>query len=123
MAAAGSGAAGIRRPPGHVGSRTTRFDGEQMPNDFEVLIPIMGILLVMIPVTGVTVGILIRTLAKVRRESDGADRQVHFAAQVAQLQEEVESLSAEVRELKAAQEFDRKLLAERAGGATRAPGT
>ena len=86
------------------------------PNDFEVLIPIMGILLVMIPVTGLTVGVLIKTLAKVRRESDEPARQVQFVAQVAQLQEEVESLAAEVRELKTAQEFDRKLLAERGDG-------
>ena len=85
-------------------------------DELRFLIPIMGILLVMIPVTGLTVGILVKTLAKVRRESDAPEGSLHVAAQVAQLQEEVEALSAEVRELKSAQEFDRKLLAERGGG-------
>ena len=87
-----------------------------MPTGFQIMIPIMGILLVMIPVTGLTVGILAKTLARVRRESDEPGGRVHLAAQVAQLQEEVESLTAEVRELKSAQDFDRKLLAERGDG-------
>jgi uncharacterized protein YlxW (UPF0749 family) len=86
-----------------------------MPQDFAVMIPIMGILLVMIPVTGITVGLLAKTLAKVRQNSGEPDAAMHLAAQVAQLQEEVESLSTEVRELKAAQDFDRKLLAEGRG--------
>jgi uncharacterized protein YlxW (UPF0749 family) len=80
---------------------------------FEILIPIMGIVLVMIPVAGLTVGLLIKTLAKVRQNSDGPEREIHLGAQVAQLQEEVETLSTEVRELKAAQDFDRKLLAQK----------
>lgn len=82
----------------------------------EVLIPILGIILVMIPVGGLTVALVTKSLAKVRRESMEFDATPALAAQVAQLQEEVESLSLEVRELKAAQDFDRKLLGERAGG-------
>jgi hypothetical protein len=82
----------------------------------EVLIPIFGILLVMIPVTGVTVGILARTFARIRRDSVEPEHTGRLAAQVAQLQEEVESLSSEVKELRAAQEFDRKLLGEKATG-------
>jgi hypothetical protein len=82
----------------------------------EVLIPIFGILLVMIPVTGVTVSLVARTLAKVRRDSLEPEVSGRLAAQVAQLQEEVESLSEEVRELRAAQDFDRKLLGERGAG-------
>lgn len=76
----------------------------------ESLIPIFGIMLVMIPVTGVTVSLVARSLAKVRRESIEGEHAGELAARVAQLQEEVEVLSSEVRELRAAQEFDRKLL-------------
>ena len=82
----------------------------------EVLIPIFGILLVMIPVAGITVGLLARTFARIRARSTDTDESAGLSARVAQLQEEVESLTAEVRELKAAQDFDRKLLGERAGG-------
>ena len=82
----------------------------------EILIPIFGIMLVMIPVTGVTVGLLARTFAKIRRDSMGPVETHGLAERVSQLQEEVESLSAELKELRAAQEFDRKLLGDRAGG-------
>jgi hypothetical protein len=78
--------------------------------DFRTLIPIFGILLVMIPVAGVTVGLLARSLAKTRREAEPPEELERLAAQVAALQEEVESLTHEVKELKAGQEFDRKLL-------------
>lgn len=74
------------------------------------VIPIFGILLVMIPVAGLTVGHLARTFAKLRRDAEPALEIEKLTAQVALLQEEVESLSLEMRELKAAQEFDRKLL-------------
>ncbi len=82
-------------------------------SEMEWLIPIFGIMLVMIPVTGVTVSLVAKTLAKTRREAQDLGQGDHFAAQVAQLQDEVESLTAEVRELKAAQDFDRKLLSDR----------
>jgi hypothetical protein len=76
----------------------------------EWLIPIFGILLVMIPVTGVTVGLLAKTLARARRDAAPPVEIERLTSQVALLQEEVESLSHELKEMKAAQEFDRKLL-------------
>ena len=74
------------------------------------LIPIFGILLVMIPVAGLTVGLLAKTLAKVRRDAEPPVAIDKLTAQIALLQDEVEALSHEMKELKAAQEFDRKLL-------------
>jgi hypothetical protein len=74
------------------------------------VIPIFGILLVMIPVTGLTVGMLAKTFAKVRRDAEPPAEIEKLSQQVALLQEEVESLSHEMKELKAVQEFDRKLL-------------
>jgi len=85
---------------------------------FDVLIPIMGILLVMIPVAGLTLALTLRlavrpmveTLAKALGATrDPIDEGV-VASQLALLQDEVESLSNEVRELRRAQDFDRKLL-------------
>ncbi|MBM4183709.1 MAG: hypothetical protein FJ207_05720 [Gemmatimonadetes bacterium] len=74
----------------------------------------MGVeVLIMIPVAGVTVSLVARTLAKVRRDTMEVEGAGHLAARVAALQEEVESLSAEVKELRAAQDFDRTLLGER----------
>ena len=88
-------------------------------SEMEWLIPIFGIMLVMIPVTGLTVGLVAKTLAKVRRESIDPVPTEGLAARVAQLQDEVESVTAEVREFKAAQDFDRKLLGDRAAGGGR----
>lgn len=96
-------------------------------NGFEVLIPLMGILLVMIPVAGVTFALTLRfavrpmveTLAKALAESKGTVGGDALVAQIALLQEEVESLSHEVRELRSTSEFDRKLLSERAAQRTR----
>jgi len=92
-----------------------------MMNGFEVLIPIMGILLVMIPVAGVTFALTLRlavrpmveTLAKALRESRGPGADDALVAQIALLQDEVESLAEEVRGLRSAQDFDRKLLGAR----------
>jgi archaellum component FlaC len=74
------------------------------------IIPVFGILLILVPVTGLTVGLLAKSLAKTRRETESPREVDGLAAQVAALQDEVESLSQEVKELKAAQDFDRKLL-------------
>lgn len=82
----------------------------------EWLIPIFGITLVMIPVGGLTFALVAKTLAKVRRESIDPVPTEGLVERVAQLQDEVESLTLEVRELKAAQDFDRKLLGDRAAG-------
>jgi cell division protein FtsB len=78
------------------------------------VVPILGILLVMIPVAGLTVGHLAKTLAKVRRDAEPPAELDKLNEQMALLQEEVESLSHEMKELKAAQEFDRKLLGKEA---------
>ena len=87
--------------------------------DLEMLIPIFGILLVMIPVAGVTLTLTLRlagkpfveTLAQALRESGslggGSDPQIEA------LCEQVESLTAEVQRLGEAQQFDRELLTER----------
>jgi uncharacterized small protein (DUF1192 family) len=78
--------------------------------DLRMLVPIFGILLVMIPVTGLTVALVAKTLAKIRRDAEPAGEVGGLAARVALLQDEVEALTHEVKELKAAQDFDRKLL-------------
>lgn len=83
----------------------------------EVLIPLMGILLVMIPVAGLTLALTLRfavrpmveTLAKAMKESN-APHDERLVAQMALLQDEVEGLSQEVAALRSAQDFDRKLL-------------
>ena len=87
--------------------------------DLEMLIPIFGIFLVMIPVAGLTLTLTLRfagkpfveTLAQALRESgslgSGSDPQIEA------LLEQVESLTAEVRRLSEAQRFDRELLTER----------
>ena len=87
----------------------------------EVLIPIMGILLGMIPVAGLTLALTLRfavrpmveTLAKAVKDSNGP-RDGQLAAQLALLQDEVDTLSREVRELQSTHDFDRKLLAAEA---------
>ena len=76
------------------------------------LIPIFGILLTMIPVAGFTVAYVAKSLAKIRRETDESADAGRLSAQISLLQEEVEALSQEVKELKAAQDFDRKLLGQ-----------
>jgi hypothetical protein len=90
------------------------------PRVISMLIPIFGILLVMIPVAGLTLGLTLRlavkpfveTLAKALRESGrGADTE-QLSAQLLMLQEEFETLTHEVRALRSAQEFDQKLLGE-----------
>lgn len=83
------------------------------------LIPIFGILLVMIPVAGLTLGLTLRlavkpfveTLAAAVREAGGRGVDSgELAALVASLQEEVEALRQDAAEIRRAQEFDRKLL-------------
>lgn len=86
---------------------------------FDELIPIFGILLVMIPVAGLTFGLTLRlavkpfveTLARAVRESGGGVDLGQLSDQMALLQEEIEGLRQEAHALKRAQEFDQKLLA------------
>jgi hypothetical protein len=74
------------------------------------LIPIFGILLAMIPVTGFTVTQVAKSLSKTQRESKSSVAVEKLTEQIALLQEEVEALTQQVKRLEAAQEFDRKLL-------------
>jgi hypothetical protein len=89
-------------------------------NGAEVLIPIFGILLVLVPVTGLTLILtarfalkpLVETLAKALRESGmGGSTEAHV--QLQELSEQVGALSEQIAHLSQAQEFDRKLLADR----------
>jgi hypothetical protein len=84
--------------------------------DFITLVPILGILLVMIPVAGITFALTLRfavkpfveTLASALRDSGalaGAGGE-----EIAALTRTVESLEAEVARLREVQEFDRELL-------------
>jgi hypothetical protein len=89
------------------------------------LIPIFGILLTMIPVAGVTLTFTIRhavrplveTLADALRESGDHKQDQQLTNEVLRLQEEIESLAHEIREMKGAQEFDKKLLGPEGAGA------
>jgi hypothetical protein len=85
--------------------------------DLRMLIPLMGILLVMIPVAGITLTLTIRyaltplveKLAKALRES-GMGGSSETDLRVADLEEQVQALVSEVRRLNEGQAFDRKLL-------------
>lgn len=90
--------------------------------DLGLLIPIFGILLIMIPVAGLTLGLTLRlavkpfveTLANAMREG----RPDELAVEIVTLREEVESVTREVQALRSAQEFDSKLLSTLGGGET-----
>ena len=81
-----------------------------------MLVAIFGILLVMIPVAGLTVALTLRfavkpfveTLAQALRESG----QGPSTQQIEALSENVEFLTSEVQRLGEAQRFDQELLAE-----------
>lgn len=83
----------------------------------DFLVPIFGILVVLVPITGLTAVFTLRlggkpfieTLAReMRGVGEGRGTELHL--QIAELAEQVESLGAEVRELRSAQAFDQKLL-------------
>lgn len=84
------------------------------------MIPILGILLVMIPVTGLTLILtarfalkpLVETLARALRES-GVAGSVEEQARLQDLSDQVRALSDQIARMEHAQEFDRKLLAGR----------
>ena len=88
--------------------------------DLRMLIPLMGILLVMIPVAGITLTLTIRfaltplveKLAKALRES-GLGGSSETDLRVADLEEQIQVLVSEVRRLNEGQAFDRKLLQDR----------
>ncbi|NNL30667.1 MAG: hypothetical protein HKO77_06575 [Gemmatimonadetes bacterium] len=83
----------------------------------DFLVPIFGILIVLVPVTGATLIMTLRlggkpfieTLAKELKM--GANPRLED--QIAALTDQVESLTTEVRELRSVQSFDKKLLGSR----------
>ncbi len=85
--------------------------------DLRMLIPIMGILLVMIPVAGLTLILttrlalkpLVEMLAKALSET-GYGQPVEANVRIEELEEQVSALTAEIRQVQEAQDFDQKLL-------------
>lgn len=91
----------------------------------EVLIPLLAIFSVLlVPILGVTVILTTRfalkplaeTIAAALRES-GYTSHPGSPGQLADLSEQVQALSQEVRRLREAQDFDRRLLETRSGSA------
>lgn len=83
----------------------------------DFLVPIFGILVILVPITGLTAVLTLRLGGKpfietLARELKGA-KSTELELRVTELTEQVESLTEEVRELRSAQAFDRKLLGSR----------
>ena len=86
----------------------------------EFLVPIFGILIVLVPVTGLTVVLtakfatkpIVQAIVQLRGEH-GYGTPGELQLQLQDLSEQVEVLGGEVRRLKEAQAFDHKLLEER----------
>jgi hypothetical protein len=89
---------------------------------FEFLIPIFGILIVLVPIIGVTTVLTLRfglkpfieTLAK-ELKGTTLSPDSHAELQIAALTEQVETLTDELQRLKEAQEFDSRLLEHHGG--------
>ena len=85
----------------------------------DFLVPIFGILIVLVPVTGLTAVLTLRlggkpfieTLAREFKGLGGSEG-TELQLTVLELTEQVEALRGEIRELKAAQAFDRRLLGQ-----------
>lgn len=90
--------------------------------DLDALIPIFGILLVMIPVTGVTLVLTLRlavkpfveTLADALRDSRPVPADDRVVAQLEDLRHQLDSLSREVQALRSNTALARSLPGERA---------
>lgn len=92
----------------------------------DFLVPIFGILLFLIPITGLTVVFtskyavrhIVEALTQLRSEG-GYAQPTELQIQIQDLSEQVAGLSDEIRRLKEAQDFDQRLLggdpAERGG--------
>jgi hypothetical protein len=83
----------------------------------DFLVPIFGILLLLVPITGITAVLTLRLGGKpfvetLARELKGA-KSTELELRVNELTEQVDALTDEVRELRSAQSFDRKLLGSR----------
>lgn len=89
--------------------------------NFEFLIPIFGILVVLVPITGLTVVLtakfatkpIVEALTQLRGPGLGGQHPRQLQMQVQDLAETVEVLTDEVRRLREAQAFDHKLLQEK----------
>lgn len=86
----------------------------------DFLVPVFGILIVLVPVTGLTVVLTARFASKPiveaimqLRGGQGYAGPAETQLQIQDLSESVEALAAEVQRLGEAQAFDRKLLHER----------
>ncbi len=88
----------------------------------DFLVQIFGIMIVLVPVIGITTVFTLRlggkpfieTLARELRPGGlGTDGGTELHLRVADLTEQVEVLTSEVRELRAAQSFDQRLLESR----------
>jgi hypothetical protein len=88
----------------------------------DFLVPLFGILIVLVPVLGLTTVLTLRlggkpfveTLARELRGA-GGNESTELRMQVAELTEQVEVLTAAVHQLRAAQSFDERLLKARDG--------
>lgn len=89
------------------------------PLGLDFLVPIFGILIVLVPIVGVTTILTLRyglkpfveTLAAELRGSGFAGSE-GLQAQVEELSEQVAHMAAEMRRLREGQDFDRRLLEE-----------
>jgi hypothetical protein len=84
---------------------------------FDVLVPIFGILVVLVPITGLTAVFTLRLGGKpfietLVRELKGVGdgRGSDLALRIRDLTDQVEALTAEVYDVRSAQSFDQKLL-------------
>lgn len=81
----------------------------------DFLVPIFGILLVLVPVTGLTAVLTLRLGGKpfvetLAREFNSGRGSSEIEVRLMELTDQVEALGAEVRELRAVRSFDQKLL-------------
>lgn len=90
----------------------------------DFLVPIFGILIVLVPVTGLTVVLAAKFATKPivdalsqLRGGQGYAQPGELQLQVQDLSEQVEMLAGELHRLREAQAFDRKLLEEKGGRA------
>lgn len=88
---------------------------------FEPLIPIFGILIVLVPIIGITTVLTLRygfkpfveSLVKELRGSGFGSPPSGLQIQVQDLQDQIEALTGEVRRLRDARDFDARLLEQR----------